>query len=333
MNALGNVFKHGRKAENVVDTAEDVGKLTKHARKVHEVGVKTEKIAGDVRNAAAKVNTHFDKVKLAHGNMANQLDKHGKVGQFLAKEMRKVEKLGGNVAGVATDVGIHANKVETVAKHVQKTAKAVEKVDETILATAEVAKKSAQIAKKTTKIVGASGEALVVTSHLAGVRKWGLGTSTRFVGDDRVCNSLEECPFVSKNFVVPGKDVNGGNICNVLDNCPTDNSESTENNDSTEFLQLDATAVVSDKMWKWENVEGKCGSMDATEVFEDMTNRCGKYEYVFDCNENENFCNCLEWAGAQNKPVVFTRGSSSLSLFKKGDHLHYELTCGKGKKN
>ena len=326
MNALGNVFKHGRKAENVVDTAEDVGKLTKHAKKVHAAGVKTEKIAGDVKNAAATVNTHFDKVKLAHGNMANKLDKHGKVGKFLAKEMRKVEKLGGNVAGVATDVGVHANKVETVAKHVQKTAKHVQNVDETILATAEVA-------KKTAKIVGTSGEALVVASHLAGARKWGLGTSTRFVGDDRVCNSEDECPFVSKNFVIPGADVNGGNICNVLDNCPTDDSESTEDNDSSEFLELDATALVSDKMGKWENVEGKCGSMDATEVFEDMNSRCGKYEFVFDCTENENICNCLQWAGSQSKSVVFTRGSDSLSFFKKGDQLQYELKCGKGKLN
>ena len=185
-------------------------------------------------------------------------------------------------------------------------------------------------AKKAAGIVGTSGEALVVASHLIGARKWRLSTSTRFVGDDRMCNGVDECPFVSKNFVLPGEDVNDGNICNVLDNC---DSESTEDNDSAEFLELDATALVSDKMGRWENVEGKCGSMDATEVFGDMNSRCGKYEFVFDCRENENICNCLQWAGAQSKPIMFTRGSDSLSFFKEGDQLQYELKCGKGKKH
>ena len=80
-------------------------------------------------------------------------------------------------------------------------------------------------------------------------------------------------------------------------------------------------------------MEGKCGSMDATEVFGDMNSRCGKHEFVFDCRENENICNCLQWAGAQSKPIMFTRGSDSLSFFKEGDQLQYELKCGKGKKH
>ena len=325
-DALRKTLGHGKKAEAVVDNVDDVGKLAKHARSIKEVGKKTEKVASDVKNVAKNVNSHFDKVKLAHGNMANQLDKHGKVGKFLAKEMRKVEKLGGNVAGVASDVGVHANKVETVAKNVHKSAQAVENVDEAILATAEVA-------KKTAKVIGTGGQTVVVASHLAGARKWRLGPSMMFVGDDRVCNGEGECPFVSKNFVVAGKDVNDGDICNVLDDCSSDDSEPTTDNDSTEFLELDAAALNLDQMGTWDNVEGECDSMDATEVFRDLSSRCGKYEYIFDCNINENLCKCLQWAGEQGKPVIFTRGSSSISFFKDGDQLHYELICGKGKKN
>ena len=144
MNALKTKFGMAKKSEAVIDNAADVGKLGKLAettstvaqsRKnilggVSKVSGQTEKVLGNVGNAATKVRNH--------------VEKGGRLGKAIGKQVSKVEKAADDYKNLAKTIGTYSKMGEDAYTKVEKIAKTAKKVDKALVSTGKVAKKTAK---------------------------------------------------------------------------------------------------------------------------------------------------------------------------------------------
>ena len=127
-------------------------------------------------------------------------------------------------------------------------------------------------------------------------------------------NRVQAC--LPANTFVPGKDVN---------------SDGRGQNSLLEVesrQQVLGSAAVSSGDDEWRNVDGKCDNIGAATVFHGLSSKCD-VEQKFDCVSNPALCDCFVWVGDTGTEVTFKRQDSkdSLTFWKKGDYVEYEMSC------